>query len=205
MLLFAIVVAGALVAASPSAVAAEEPAPAANPRLAEAAALYDLWAAEQLAYNGVPGVVVGVVSRSGLVWAKGYGTTDLAGGVPLTPSTRFRIGSVSKVFTATAILQLRDAGKLRLDDPVVKHLPWFKVPKPFPDSPADHHRAPPHPHVGPLARGSLRRLDDARVPDPRGAAGRDAAGDGDLAAREDLPLLEPRRGAPRRDRCGRLR
>jgi CubicO group peptidase (beta-lactamase class C family) len=42
---------------------------------------------------------------------------------------------VSKVVTATAILQLRDAGKLRLDDPVVKHLPWFKVPNPFPNAP----------------------------------------------------------------------
>ena len=85
--------------------------------------------------DDVPGVVVGVVTRDGLAWAKGYGTTDLAGGVPLTPATRFRIGSVSKVFTATAILQLRDAGKLRLDDPVVKHLPWFKVPNPFPNAP----------------------------------------------------------------------
>ncbi len=125
----------ALALSTGPAFAANESSAAANPRLAEAAVLYDLWAAEQLAYDGVPGVVVGVVSRDGLVWAKGYGTTDLAGGVPLTPSTRFRIGSVSKVFTATAILQLRDAGKLRLDDPVVKHLPWFKVPNPFPNAP----------------------------------------------------------------------
>lgn len=42
---------------------------------------------------------------------------------------------MSKVFTATAILQLRDAGRLRLDDPVGKHLPWFKVPSPFPTAP----------------------------------------------------------------------
>jgi CubicO group peptidase (beta-lactamase class C family) len=125
----------ALVLAVPQALAAGDATSKVNPRLAEAAALYDLWATEQLAYNGIPGVVVGVVSRNGLVWAKGYGTTNLAGGVPLTSTTRFRIGSVSKVFTATAILQLRDAGKLRLDDPVVKHLPWFKVPNPFPNAP----------------------------------------------------------------------
>ncbi|HYN42562.1 MAG TPA: serine hydrolase domain-containing protein, partial [Thermoanaerobaculia bacterium] len=131
----ALVTAAVLAVASPSALAEEESAASTNPRLTEAAALYDLWAGEQLAYNGIPGVVVGVVSRNGLVWSKGYGTTDLAGGIPLTPSTRFRIGSVSKVFTATAILQLRDAGKLRLDDPVVRHLPWFKVPNPFPTAP----------------------------------------------------------------------
>jgi D-alanyl-D-alanine carboxypeptidase len=114
----------------------QEAAPAApSPAVAEATALFDLWAGEQLDYHGVPGVVVGVVSDGRLAWAKGYGTSDLSGGVPLTPSTPFRIGSVSKVFTATAILQLRDAGKLRLDDPVVKHLPWFRVPSPFPTAP----------------------------------------------------------------------
>ncbi len=131
-----VLIAGAALAAvAPPILAAQSSSVLPSPRAAEAAALYDLWAGEQLSYNGVPGVVVGVVSRDGLVWAKGYGTTNLAGGVTPTPSTRFRIGSVSKVFTATAILQLRDAGKLRLDDPVVKHLPWFKVPSPFPTAP----------------------------------------------------------------------
>jgi CubicO group peptidase (beta-lactamase class C family) len=128
-------VAVAAFAAAPPALAAEEATAPPDSRLADAAALYDLWAGEQLAYNGVPGVVVGVVSGGRLAWAKGYGTTDLSGGSPLTPATRFRIGSVSKVFTATAILQLRDAGRLRLDDPVAKHLPWFKVPSPFPTAP----------------------------------------------------------------------
>jgi len=134
-LVLALVAAAALETGISSALAAAESSASTNSRLAEAAALYDIWAREQLDYNGVPGVVVGVVSRDGLAWAKAYGTSDLAGGVPLTPATRFRIGSVSKVFTATAILQLRDAGKLRLDDPVVKHLPWFKVPNPFPNAP----------------------------------------------------------------------
>lgn len=130
-----VLVAALAAALSVPALGAEEVPPAANAALADAAALYDLWAAEQLAYHGVPGVVVGVVSGGKLAWAKGYGTTDLAGGVPPTPSTPFRIGSVSKVFTATAVLLLRDAGKLRLDDPVAKHLPWFRVPTPFPDAP----------------------------------------------------------------------
>ena len=51
-------------------------------------------------------------------------------------STQYRLASVTKVFTATAIMQLRDAGKLRLDDPVAKHLPWFALKNPFPNSPA---------------------------------------------------------------------
>ncbi|WP_153062260.1 serine hydrolase, partial [Escherichia coli] len=47
----------------------------------------------------------------------------------MSEQTKFRIASNSKLFAAIAILQLREAGKLRLDDPVVKYLPWFK-PKP---------------------------------------------------------------------------
>ena len=131
------VLVAAILLAGPAAPAlAEESAPAAlSPAVAEAAAVYGLWVGEQLDYHGVPGVVVGVVSDGRLAWAKGYGTSDLSGGVPLTPSTPFRVGSVSKLFTATAILQLRDAGKLRLDDPVAKHLPWFTVPTPFPTAP----------------------------------------------------------------------
>lgn len=124
-----------LAGAAAPALAQEAALPAPSPALADAEALFDLWVGEQLDYHGVPGVVVGVVSGGKLAWAKGYGTTDLAGGVPPTPSTPFRIGSVSKVFTATAILHLRDTGKLRLDDPVAKHLPWFRVPNPYPDAP----------------------------------------------------------------------
>ena len=44
----------------------------------------------------------------------------------MTATTKFRIASNSKLFTAIAIMQLREKGKLRLDDPVVKYLPWFK-------------------------------------------------------------------------------
>ena len=45
----------------------------------------------------------------------------------MTPQTKFRMASHSKLFTATAIMQLREQGKLRLDDPVSKYLPWFQV------------------------------------------------------------------------------
>ena len=45
----------------------------------------------------------------------------------MTPATKFRMASHSKLFTAIAIMQLREQGKLRLDDPVAKYLPWFKA------------------------------------------------------------------------------
>ena len=53
----------------------------------------------------------------------------------MTPQTKFRMASHSKLFTATAVMQLREQGKLRLDDPVSKYLPWFEVKAADPDDP----------------------------------------------------------------------
>src|SRR5262249_43722844 len=81
----------------------------------------------QIAYRGLPGIAVGVVNDQDLVWATGFGFADLKAKVPMTAATRFRMASHSKLFTAIAIMQLREDGKLRLDDPVDKYLPWFKA------------------------------------------------------------------------------
>lgn len=91
--------------------------------------LFSAWLAGQIAYRGLPGVVVGVVSDQTLVWAAGFGYADVARKVPMSPATKFRMASHSKLFTATAIMQLRERGLVRLDDPVVQHLPWF-APRP---------------------------------------------------------------------------
>ena len=81
----------------------------------------------QIAYRGLPGIAVGVVSDQQLVWATGFGFADVKAKIPMTPATRFRMASHSKLFAAIAIMQLREQGKLRLDDPVEKYLPWFKA------------------------------------------------------------------------------
>ncbi len=106
-----------------------------HPRVADAVTLLDLWIEEQRSYNELPGLSIGVVHDQELVWAKGYGTSDLETGAAVTPETIFRIGSITKLFTATAVMQLRDAGKLRLDDPVSRHLPWFSVQSSFEGEP----------------------------------------------------------------------
>jgi CubicO group peptidase (beta-lactamase class C family) len=54
---------------------------------------------------------------------KGYGSANLEWGIPNTPSTTFRLGSVTKQFTAAAILLLEDRGELKIDDPVRKYIP----------------------------------------------------------------------------------
>jgi CubicO group peptidase (beta-lactamase class C family) len=89
--------------------------------------LFSAWIEGQIAYKGLPGVVVGVVSDQELIWSKGFGYADIKAKLPMTATTKFRMASNSKLFTAVAIMQLREEGKLGLDDPVVKYLPWFKA------------------------------------------------------------------------------
>lgn len=86
--------------------------------------------------NHIPGFVYGVVLDGQLIHQMTYGIADVENSTPVDPDTRFRIASMSKSFTAVAILKLRDAGKLSLEDPVAKHLPEFKkVTLPTTDSP----------------------------------------------------------------------
>jgi CubicO group peptidase (beta-lactamase class C family) len=115
--------------------AAQAPSPdsiANHPEVLGAERLFSAWMESQIAYRGLPGVVVGVVADQRLVWAQGFGYADVAAKRPMTPETAFRMASHSKLFTATAIMQLREQGKLRLDDPVKLHLPWFN-PRPAND------------------------------------------------------------------------
>jgi CubicO group peptidase (beta-lactamase class C family) len=96
-----------------------------SPGVLEAIQVFDAWVARTAADREQPGVSIGIVHDQDLIWAKGYGFADLAKKTPATPATDYRIASLSKLFTATAVLQLRDAGKLQLDDPVSKWLPEF--------------------------------------------------------------------------------
>jgi CubicO group peptidase (beta-lactamase class C family) len=106
-----------------------------RPEVDNALTLLDLWIDEQISYFGTPSVALGVVYEGELIWSKGYGFADLEARIPATATTQYRLGSVTKIFTSTAILQLRDRGVLSLDDPVTRFLPNFKVRNPFPGSP----------------------------------------------------------------------
>ena len=105
-------------------VAAAEPPPlasaAAAPVLADIDAGFRQWRVE----NHVPGLVWGVVGRDGRLLHLGMdGLADVPAGQQVSADTRFRIASMTKAFTAYAILGLRDAGKLHMDDPVPRHIP----------------------------------------------------------------------------------
>ena len=80
--------------------------------------------AERQAKHRLPGAFGAVVRDGALAWSHGVGTTDVTSPTSTpTDDTRFQIASISKTFTAVAILALRDEGRLDLDDPVGKHIP----------------------------------------------------------------------------------
>lgn len=83
----------------------------------------DAMAAAELARDGIGGATVGVVAGGALVWAKGYGLADIEAKTPATADTVYRIGSVTKPFTALMLLQLVEAGRVHLSDPVEQYLP----------------------------------------------------------------------------------
>ena len=85
----------------------------------------DLFLQEQVEANRIPGVAVAIVQSDQILLAKGYG--EASAGEPVTAQTQFYLGSVAKSFTALAVMQLIEQGKLELDTPVQKYLPWFRV------------------------------------------------------------------------------
>jgi CubicO group peptidase (beta-lactamase class C family) len=92
-------------------------APSANPSAAEIDALFAEWAKP-----GSPGCAIAVVRGGRILYSKGYGSADLEHDVPITPKTVFYVGSVSKQFTAYAVVKLAAEHKLSLDDPVREHV-----------------------------------------------------------------------------------
>lgn len=122
-LMCAMLVAFAPVSAQPSVPANG----ASNSRMQEAIRLFDTWLDADVAFERVPGLAIGVVIDQQLVWSHGYGFADAAQGIPVTAATPFSICSISKLFTASAVMQLRDAGKISLDEPVRRYLPSFNA------------------------------------------------------------------------------
>jgi serine beta-lactamase-like protein LACTB, mitochondrial len=74
---------------------------------------------------GVPGLSAAVAAGETVVWAQGFGHADLEQGVPVRAETVFRIASISKPITATAIMQLVERGLVSIDDPIQRYVPTF--------------------------------------------------------------------------------
>src|SRR4029077_20991278 len=89
----------------------------------DVAAKIDKIAADSLAASGVPSASVAVVKDGQIAYLKAYGTARLENNTPEAPAMRYSIGSISKQFTAAAVLLLQEQGKLSLDDKVGKYVP----------------------------------------------------------------------------------
>ncbi len=117
---FCILAAAACAAVSiPQAAPAQErPAEAAQALEPRLTAIFDRWMKDQ----HVPGMVYGVVRDGRLVIVRGLGVQEIEAKRPVTADTRFRIASMTKAFTALAILKLRDEGKVSLDAPAERYI-----------------------------------------------------------------------------------
>ncbi|MBP1653809.1 MAG: putative beta-lactamase class penicillin binding protein [Bacteroidetes bacterium] len=108
---------------------------ASDPEFQSTVQILGTWVKAQMEYAGIPGLAIAIVHDRELVWSAGFGVRDISTKEPVTPQTLFRIASITKTFTSTATLILRDRGRLGLDDPVAKHLPWFTYKNAYPDEP----------------------------------------------------------------------
>lgn len=86
----------------------------------------DAYIEKEMKQCRIPGFALGIVKGSEIIYLKGYGNADTSGR-KVTPQTPFLIASLSKSFTAMAIMQLVDEQKLNLDKPVQTYIPWFRV------------------------------------------------------------------------------
>lgn len=107
---------------------------ASHPRVREATALLDKWFDAQRAYQRIPGLAGAAVHDQEVVWQGASGMADVERKIPASPQTLYSICSISKLFTSISVMQLRDRGLVRLDDPVEKHLPWFNIKRTHPKS-----------------------------------------------------------------------
>jgi CubicO group peptidase (beta-lactamase class C family) len=82
----------------------------------------------------ITGLSIALVDDQKIVWAQGFGYADVANKIPASADTVYRLGSISKVFTAMAIMQLAEKHELDIDQPLKTYLPEFSVRSRFPDS-----------------------------------------------------------------------
>lgn len=96
---------------------------------------YMSWFIEkQMREQGIVGLSVALVDDQRIVWQQGFGYADKANKIPATPQTRYRAGSISKLFNAMAVMKLVEAGKMNLDVPLRTYLPDFKIKSRFGDT-----------------------------------------------------------------------
>lgn len=90
------------------------------------AAMLEKFIEREMSVKDLPAVSIALVDDQQVVWASGFGFADPTAKIPATAETIYRVGSVSKLFTDIAVMQLVEQGKLELDAPVTRYLPNFR-------------------------------------------------------------------------------
>ncbi len=93
--------------------------------------LIDEFVRREIEDKKIPGIAVALVKGKEIVWQKGFGFSDPQTKAPITKDTVFRVGSVSKLFTDIAVMQLVEKGEIDIDAPVAKYIPEFKPENPY--------------------------------------------------------------------------
>lgn len=96
----------------------------ARPPCAEAIQDYERFVAERMAYDRIPGLSVGFI-KDDFPWARGFGWADVENNVPAKAESAYRLASITKTVTAVAVLALVEEGKIDLDAPIQKYVPYF--------------------------------------------------------------------------------
>ena len=104
------------------------------PELQAAIALVDAQLAREQRDRKIPGLSAGIVYDQALIWQRGYGYANLEKQIPADERSVYRVASITKLFTSTMLMLLRDAGKVNLDDPIEKYLPEFRIKSGFADA-----------------------------------------------------------------------
>ena len=96
---------------------------------------YLSWLIErEMAQNEITGISIALVDDQDVIWQQGFGYADLENKIMATPDTVYRAGSIAKVFTAAAAMQLAEQGKLDIDKPLAAALPEFSIRTRFPNA-----------------------------------------------------------------------
>jgi len=96
----------------------------------EQVAAFEGYVLEKMSCHRVPSLATAVALDGEVVYARGFGQRDAEQGLPATPNTVYGVASVTKSFTAAAIMRLQEDGRLSVGDPVVRYLPEFRTPDP---------------------------------------------------------------------------
>ncbi len=103
------------------------PTPSADDAVARLSAELEPKIKEEIQQGHLPGFSIGVVKNGKLIYAKGFGVAKLGATTPITSKSLFHMASVTKTFVATAVMQLSEKGKIDLDAPLVRYLPYFRL------------------------------------------------------------------------------